>query len=63
MEIEGRTVPVWKFDDLPEDVVFYLTDIFPFGKKLFISGALKHGQSIGFVSVQPLKELYFCLKS
>ena len=55
MEIEGRTIPQWKFSDLPEEVDFYLTDVLPFGKKLYISGVLKHGQAIGLVSTEPLK--------
>lgn len=63
MEIEGKTIRMLKFNELPEEVVFYLTDIYSFGTRLFISGVLTHGQTINIVATQPMKELYFCLKS
>ena len=63
MEIEGKTIRLLKFNELPEEVVFYLSDIYSFGTRLFISGVLTHGQTINIVATQPMKELYFCLKS
>lgn len=63
MDIEVRTIPMIRFNDLKEEVVFYLADIYPFQGKLFISGLLPSGQSISLVATHPLKELYFCLKS
>jgi DNA polymerase alpha subunit A len=63
MEIEGRVIPQLKFHELKDEVMFYLTDVYAFTNKLFISGVLASGQTINLVATQPLKELYFCLKS
>lgn len=63
MEIEGKTLPQLRFNDLKEEVLFYLTDIYPFSGKLFISGMMANGQTINLVATTPLKEIYFCLKS
>jgi hypothetical protein len=63
MEIEGRTIPLIKFNELKEEVVFYLADVYAFAGKLFISGVMASGQTLNLVATQPLRELYFCLKS
>lgn len=51
MEIEGKIVHMLRFNELPEEVLFYLTDVFPYGNRLFISGVMPHGQTINFLAV------------
>jgi hypothetical protein len=55
MDIESKIIHQVKFHQLPEEVLFYLTDIFPFGNRLFISGVLSSGQTINIVASQPMK--------
>jgi len=38
MDIENKLKKVLKYSDLPEEVVFYITEIFPYAQKLFITG-------------------------
>lgn len=63
MEIESKVIPMARFQDLPEEVVFYMSDVYSFSGKLFITGVLPTGQTLNLVANNPIKELYFCLKS
>lgn len=63
MEIEGKVVHLMRYSDLPEDIIFYLTEIYPYGNRLFITGVMQNGQSFNLVATEPVKELYFALKS
>jgi hypothetical protein len=63
MEIEGRTVRPLRYNELPEDVVFYITEIYPYGNRLFLTGLTQEGQTLSLVATEPQKELYFCLRS
>jgi hypothetical protein len=63
MDIETKVVPTVRFQDLPEEVVFYMSDVYSFSGKLFITGVLPSGQTLNLVANNPIKELYFCLKS
>ena len=50
MEIEGRIVKNMRYQELPEEITFYLTDIYPFGHKLFITGVMQNGQTMNIVA-------------
>jgi hypothetical protein len=54
MEIETARVPIKKlmsFNELPEDIVFYMTEVFQFSfYKLFITGVMENGQTINIVA-------------
>ena len=63
MDIEGRVTKVLRYSELPEDVVFYLSEIYPYGNRLFLSGLTPEGQTLNLVATEPQKELYFCLRS
>ena len=40
MDIENKLNRVLRYKDLPEEVVFYITEIFPYAQKLFITGVM-----------------------
>ena len=63
MDIESKQIKQFKFQQLPEDVVFYMTEICQLNNKLYITGIMPHGQTINIIASEPLKELYFCIKS
>lgn len=50
MDIEQKTTKLMKFNDLPEEIVFYLSEVFPFGQKLFISGVMENGQGFNLIA-------------
>ena len=47
---EPKVVPRMKFQDLPEEIQFYLIEIYPFGGKLFITGLMENGQTLNVVA-------------
>lgn len=55
MDIEARSSRVIRYNELPEDVVFYLTEIYPYGQRLFITGLMKDGQTLNLVATEPQK--------
>ena len=55
MDIENKLNRVLKYKDLPEEVVFYITEIFPYAQKLFITGVTEAGQTLNLVATEPLK--------
>lgn len=51
MDIEEKKVNKLKFQDLPEDVEFYITDIYDMDKKrLFLTGIMENGQSLSVIT-------------
>jgi hypothetical protein len=62
MEIEGKIIRSLKYSELPEEIIFYLTEIYPFGHRLFISGIMQNGQTLNLVATEPQKEIYFALR-
>ena len=40
MDIENKVNRILRYKDLPEEVVFYITEIFPYAQKLFITGVM-----------------------
>jgi hypothetical protein len=55
MDIESKTIKQIKFSELNEDVIFFLTEIYAFMGKLFITGVLETGQTINLVASDPQK--------
>ena len=59
---EEKRQPKLKFQDLPEDIVFYLTEIYPFAGKLFLTGLMESGQTLNVVANELYREIYFVLR-
>lgn len=50
MDVQPRKINKLKFQDLPEDVEMYLTEIYPFGNKLFLTGIMDNGQTLNIIA-------------
>ena len=63
MEIEPKLTKILRYSELPEEIVFFVTDIYPYaGNRLFITGLMQHGQTFNIVATEPQKEIYFALR-
>lgn len=60
--VEEPPKPRMKFHELPEDVRFYLIEIYPFGGKLFFTGVMENGQTLNVIALDLTREIYFVLK-
>lgn len=50
MDIENKQMRILRYKDLPEEVVFYITEIFPYAQKLFITGVTEEGHTLNLVA-------------
>lgn len=54
MEPEVRKINKMRFQDLSEEVLMYLIEIYQFGNKLFLTGIMNNGQTLNIIA----NELY-----
>lgn len=51
-----------KFQDLPQDIDFFLTEIYSYSGRLFMTGIMDNGQTLNVIAHDLFRELYFVLK-
>lgn len=48
--MEAPKVNKMRFQDLPEEVLMYLIEIYPFGNKLFLTGIMDNRQTLNIIA-------------